>query len=130
MIQAQRLPVGLLLAPVTAVAGEPVQEFVMSPILGGLIAVFPAVAPTQTGGVEERKPQRAVVGLVGSILAIGKQSHAIGAALVGEIEPLVRRDLILARIVVPALDGSDVPVVGCERIGSGEREGGFQRRFL
>src|SRR6185436_11799047 len=44
LIEAQRLPAALLLPPIARVAGQTIDEAVVSPILRGLVAVRAAVA--------------------------------------------------------------------------------------
>src|SRR2546426_133754 len=70
LIEAQRLPVALLLPPIAGVAGQTIDEAVMSPILRSLVAVRAAVALAQARRVDERQAQRVVVGLVRSVLAV------------------------------------------------------------
>src|SRR5205814_2343143 len=55
---------------------------------------------------------------------------AITAALVGEIDPLMRGDLELSLFFIWALDGPNVPVVSRQIVRRAERKGRFQICFL
>ena len=55
-----------------------------------------------------------VVGLVGSILAVGEDGGTKLVAHIRQINPLMRRDLEFLGIGGRALDSSYIPVVGSE----------------
>src|SRR5262249_21370848 len=105
-------------------------KFVMTPILSGLIGVGSAVSPTQSRRIDQCQTQCVVVWLIGAVLAVRKYGQAKGAALVSEVEPLVRGYLELLWIIIATLDCADIPVVSRLRIRSSQREGGFERRFF
>src|SRR5437588_4166854 len=128
LIQTLPLPVCLFLAPVARVAGKTIDELMVSPVLGGLVAVKPSVAIPQAGRVDQSQAQRIVVRLVRTIFAIGKNGDAEIPALIGEVKPLMRRNFEFLRIVIAALDGPYVPVIGRLRIGCRQRKCSFQRR--
>src|SRR5260221_9885278 len=97
--------------------------------LRGLVAIGAAVAAAEAWRVEEREPERRIVGLVGAVLRAGQHGYAIAATTcVGEIDPLVRRHLELLLVVIPALDRADFPVVRRLRVRRGERKRRLQRR--
>src|ERR1035441_1579436 len=107
-VQPLPLPVGSSLTPATGVPGDAVNEFVMPDILSGLIRV-PAA---DTGGPDQSQPDCVVVGLVGSVLAIGEDSCAERSAHIREVDPLVRGYFELLRLRGLSFDRADVPVVG------------------
>ena len=69
-------------------------------------------------------------GLSEAIFAVREHRHAERAGLVGQVEPLVRRDLELPLVVRRPLDGADVPVVGGVRVRRGQREHRLEVRLL
>src|SRR6476660_6902210 len=108
-------------------SGDTVDEFMMTPVLRGLIAEVLPIALTKAGGVNQRKTKRAVIRFVRTILAVGKHGHAVFAALVGQVKPLMGRDLIFSWRVVAPLHRADIPIVSGHRIGSSERKGALER---
>src|SRR5207302_10107530 len=127
LIQTVPLPVCLFFTPVARVAGKTIDEFMVSPVLGGLVTVEPSVAVSKAGRVDQSQAQRIVVRLVGAIFAIGKNGDAEISALIGKVKPLMRRNFEFLRIVIAALDGPYVPVIGRLRIGCRQRKCSFQR---
>src|SRR5437899_3636551 len=107
-------------------AGQAVHEFMVAPILRGLVAVLLSVTFTEAGSVEKGQAQGAVVRLIRAVLAVRKHSHAVSPTSVGEIEPLVRRNFVLLGVVVAPLNGADIPIVGRLRIRSGQGEGSLE----
>src|SRR5205807_4940223 len=101
---------------IASMTRQAIGEFVVAQILGELIAVGAAISFTHSGRIDKGETQSVVVWLVGGILAIGEHSHAVCAAFVGEIEPLVRRDFKFFLIVVAPLNCPGVPVVSGFRI--------------
>ena len=97
-------------------------EIVMPPILGGLVAVGPAVAFPESRGIDQSEAQGVVAGFVGAVFAVGEHGRAVSPALVGEVKPLVRRNLELFLIVIAALNSADIPVVGCLRVRGSQGE--------
>src|SRR5258708_26266112 len=81
LVQPQRLPICLLFTPVARVTGQAISEFMVAPVLRGLVAIGPAVAFTQARRVNESEPQSIVIKLVGSLLAIRKNGHPVNPAL-------------------------------------------------
>src|SRR5580704_8319932 len=122
LIEALGLPVGRLRSGVT---GDAVDEFVMSPIVAGLISVLLADA----GRINQCEAEGLVVGLVGTVLAIGENGGAELAGFVGQVDPLMGGDFEFSLIVVGAANSPDVPVVGGFGVRGGQREGGFQGGF-
>ena len=66
-----------------------------------------------------------VIGLVGTELAIGKHSHAVGCGRIGEVKPLMGRDFESLGSVGAPLNRSYIPVIGRLRIDRRKREGGL-----
>src|SRR5713101_4226737 len=89
LIQTLRLPVSLLCSPVARMRGEAIHKLMVTQVLRGLIAVTRAWAETRRA--HERKPQGVIIGFVGSVLAICQHRDAESAALVSQIDPLMRR---------------------------------------
>src|SRR5438270_3530197 len=126
LIESIRLPVGLRLTPITGVAREPEQNFMTTNVLSALVCITAA----RSWGADERQSDRLIIRFVRSIFAISQNRHAIRAALVGEIDPLMRGDLELSLLFIWTLDGPNVPVVS-RQIGRGaERKCRFQICFL
>src|SRR5579872_1584390 len=130
LIETERLPVALLLAPVTCVTSQSVDKFVMSPILGELIAVSGSVTPAPSRRVDQSQAQSFVIRLVRCIFAVGKYGYAIVSTRIGKIKPLVGSDFKLFLVVVTALDRSDIPVVGGLLICRAQGKRSFQRSFF
>src|SRR5215471_21590788 len=107
-------------------ARQSIDEFVVAPILRELVAIGATITATQAGSVDQCEAQRIVVRFVRSVFAIGEHSHAVGAACIGQIEPLMRSDFELLFIVVTALDCAYIPVVSRLGIFGGQRKSGFE----
>src|SRR5260370_30918920 len=88
LIQALRLPISLLFAPVAPMRGEAIHEFMMTQVLRRLIAV--TCTWTEARRAHQRQANRSVVRFVGSVLAIRQHGHAESAALIRQIDPLSR----------------------------------------
>ena len=91
------------------------------------LVVIPAA---HTGRVKQSEAQRVVVWLVGSVLAVVEHRNTILARGIGQIEPLMLRDLVFLGIIVAALDRPDLKVIARLRIGDGQWEAGFEASFL
>src|ERR1700722_17705371 len=95
--EAIRLPIGLALAPVAHVPREPVENFVMSPILIELIGEIPSgTGHRSSWRTKQREPNGIVCAFVGAVLWAGENRCAIGSALVRQINPVMRGNLKLA----------------------------------
>ncbi len=101
----------------------------MAPILRCLVGIIVAVAGADSRRVEQRQTQRVVIGFVRAGLGIGENSYSKCSALIGQIEPLVRRDFKFQRVVVTALDRSQSPIVRRDGIRCGQRERRLQGCF-
>ncbi len=109
------LPVRLRLTPSIRVPGQAEDEFMMTPVLVGLIAV-PLRTSIRLGARmpgERRRVSRIVLslGLSEPFLQSVKEGGPKAAALVGEIDPAMRRDFELPLLRIRPLDGAEVPVV-------------------
>ena len=62
---------------------------------------------------QQGQPQRIVVRLVRSILAVRQNGRPEAAVFIGKIDPAVRRNLKLTLVRIRSLNGSNLPVVGC-----------------
>src|SRR2546422_3824383 len=122
LIESIGLPIRPGLTPVAGVTGEAERDFVMAQVLSALVRI----AAARSRRAQQRQPQRLVVRLVRSVLAIRKQRHAVRSLPGGEIDPLVGSNFELPLIFIRSLDGADVPVVGRHSIRRGERKSGFQ----
>jgi hypothetical protein len=67
-----------------------------------------------------------VVALVGSVLHVGENSRAPGAAFIGLVDPVVGGYFKLAIERDRPLNGTDFPVVCGHLVGCGERENDLQ----
>src|ERR1700722_12758181 len=103
-------------------------EFVMPPVLIHLIGISgtAVLAGHNSRRAQERYAKGVVVGFIRAILAVGEDGRAEAAALVGEIDPTMRGDFKLARLLVRALDSANVPAIGCVFVRRGEWEGLLQ----
>src|SRR6185312_13998295 len=126
IVQALRLPIGLPGAPVAIVSRDSEEDVVMADVLRPLIVR----AAARARSANEREADGVVVRLVGRVLAIGEDRCAVAAALVSEIDPLMRRDFKLARLLVRTLNRAHVPVVGRHLIRSAEWEGSLEIDFF
>src|SRR2546429_158083 len=126
LIESICLPVALRLTPITGVAREPKQNFMTADVLSALVCITAA----RSRGADERQSDRLIIRFVRSVFAIGQNRDAIRAALVGEIDPLMRSDLELSLFFIRALDGPDVPVVSRQIVRRTERKRRFQICFL
>src|SRR5436853_2754139 len=91
LIKALRLPIGLLLTPVARVTSQTIHQFVMTPVLRGLVGVAPSIAFTDARCADESQVDGFVVRFIRTVLAIGEDRSAVCSALIGEINPLVGR---------------------------------------
>src|ERR1700728_741535 len=98
IIEAIGLPGGTRFTPVATMARQAHDEFVMSPVLIGLIGVSgtTVLARHNPGRAQERYTKSVVVGLIRAVLAVGEDGRAEAATFVGEIDPTVRGDFKLA----------------------------------
>src|SRR5438552_674170 len=112
LIETLRLPIGLLLPPVARMTSQTIDQFVMAPVLRGLIGVRSSVAFTDAGRADESEVDGFVVRFIRTVLAIRQNRGAIGSALIGEINPLVGRNFKPPVKCCRPLNGADVPIVG------------------
>src|SRR5579872_7005776 len=127
-VKTIRLPGSIAIAPATSMARKTVHKFMVAKILRVLIAIGLArVADSRS--VKKRETQSIVAGPVRASLGAGKNCDAETAALIGEVEPAMRRHLEHFFVVRRALDGSSAPIVSRGLIRSGEGESGFQGGF-
>src|SRR5258708_35774221 len=98
----------------------------MSEILCPLVAV----ASPRSGSSDQRQPHGVVIRFVGSILAIREHRSTKASALIGEVDPLMRRDFKLALRFVRTLNRADVPVVRSHIVAGAQWECGLQVRFF
>ena len=85
LVQPVGLPVRLSFAPVARVSRNAKDELVVSQILGALVGIS-ATSPRRA---HQGKPQGVVIGLIGSVFAIGENGDTESAALIGQINPLM-----------------------------------------
>src|ERR1700758_435202 len=104
------------MAPIGAVSGNSVNEFMVADILRGLIGV----APGDAGSADQREADGVVGRLVRSVFAVAENGGAVLAAHVSEIDPLVRGHFEFFRLGGGALEGADVPVISGDVIGGGK----------
>src|SRR6185295_10980979 len=121
LIEAICLPVRSVFAPIAGMTGNTKPDFVSADILRALIGVTAA----RPGRTNECQPDRSIIRLVRTILAVGENCRAEGPALICKIDPLVRADLKLPFGCVRSLNRTDVPVVGCKLVCCRERERGL-----
>src|SRR5277367_5282595 len=108
LIQANSLPIRFSFLPISGVTRKPVFELMMSPILCCLIAVGRACR-ADAWSAQKSQAQGVVIGFVGTVLVVGEHCHAVSSALIGQIEPLMRRHFELPFVVVAAFDLANVP---------------------
>src|SRR5205085_12479327 len=103
------------------------EQNVMVPyVLRSLIVISAA----RSWSPDQRQPQRVVVRFVGGVFAISEYGGSVSAALIGEIDPLVRGNFKLPLFFVGTLNCADVPVVGRQIVAGAQREGRLQVGFL
>src|SRR5271163_4814817 len=107
IIQALRLPVSLALPPITVVANNPINKFVMSDVLRALVGI-PAARARRA---DQRKANRMIVWFVRPILAVSQNCCAKLSGRVRQVDPLVRGNFKLLRLSGGPLDGANIPVI-------------------
>src|ERR1700757_3364665 len=98
LVLAIRLPIRVPFSPITFMRRESKTNLVMAEVLRCLVVVL-TLSGVQPGRIDERQAEGAIVGLIGTVLGIGEYGHAGLAALIGEIEPVVRSHFEFLRIV-------------------------------
>src|SRR5579884_1857608 len=108
-IQPVSLPIGVALAPIAFVRGQPKNDFMVADVLRALVLVSAA----SSRRANQSEANSVIAWLIGAVFLIGQDGFAERAALVGEVDPLVGCHLELAIVFIGALDGPDVPVISC-----------------
>ena|SRR5436305_3777014 len=88
------------------------------------------ITSVHTRRADQTQANGIFVWLVGTVLAICQNGRAKFTTHIGEIDPLMRRDLEFAWLSAGPLNRADVPVVGGHAVGSTKRESCFEVRFL
>src|SRR5580658_5599976 len=107
IVHALRLPVSLRLTPITCVANNPINKFVMSDVLRALVGI----AAARPRCADKGEPDGVIVRLVRPILAVSQNCCAKLAGRVRQVDPLVRGNLELFRLGGWPLDGANIPVI-------------------
>ena len=123
LVEPRGLMVGVCLFPLSLVGIKGVENLMFSEILRCLVLE----RVPDPGRVKKCEPERVVFRLIGAEFRILKDRYAVSAVRVGQVEPLVRGNLVFFLIVVASPDRSDPGAVCRERIGYRERKRLFQR---
>src|SRR5712671_6379879 len=102
------------------------ENLVTAEILCALVSISTA----SSGCAQERQTDRPIVGFIGSVLAVSQQSHAEGATLVSQIDPLMRSNFELSLFFIRPLNRADIPVVRRQIVRASQLQACLKVRFF